>query len=84
MLNINTLIATGASVWELDISWSYCSDLLSISLYFAVMSSEKDEAEPAAAAPKVVFKKVKNKNHCRRRKDDSDEDDSGNGDESLM
>lgn len=48
------------------------------------MSSEKDEAEPAAAAPKVVFKKVKNKNHCRRRKDDSDEDDSGNGDESLM
>ncbi|MPC20999.1 uncharacterized protein E2C01_013972 [Portunus trituberculatus] len=48
-----------------------------------LMSDEKD-GEPAAATPKVVFKKVKNKNYCRRRKDDSDEDDSGNGDESLI
>ena len=46
------------------------------------MSSET-EAKTATAAPKVVFKKVKSKNHCRRRNNDSDED-SGNGDESLL
>lgn len=48
------------------------------------MSSEPEGDKTAAAAPKVVFKKVKSKNHCRRRNDDSDDDDSGNGDESLM